>query len=86
MKTLSATQIRQANPKGEMGLVSGANCIQFSNVSFLTSCSRETTILWNKLLKMGYKRSYNFQSDEFDGICQAAQLGYNPFEFTIISA
>lgn len=86
MTTLSAKQIRQANPQGEMSLVSGANCVEFNNVSFLTSCTRETTILWNKLMKMGYRRSYNLKGDEFDGLCQAGQLGFKAFEFTIISA
>ena len=85
MKTLTSNQIREAKPVGEMTLISGANCVSFSNVSFLTSCSRETTILWNKLLKMGYARCYNFQSDEFDGICESGKLGFNPFKFTIIS-
>ena len=82
---LTAKQIKEAKPQGEMTLVSGANCVSFDNVSFLTSCSRETTNLWNKLLRMGYARCYNFQSDETDGLVQAAELGFNPYAFTCLS-
>jgi hypothetical protein len=35
---------------------------------------------------MGYDRHYNWQSDETDGIIQAAELGENPFAFSIICA
>lgn len=79
-------QIRTANPKGQMTMVSGNNNIVFENGFIFTSeNSREKTNLWNKLLRMGFNRHYNFNSDEFDGICQASQNGENPFAFTILS-
>ena len=33
----------------------------------------------------GVQRVHNTSSDEFDGICQSAELGENPFAFTMLS-
>ncbi len=86
-RTTTAAQIRTANPQGEMSLVSGTLDIVFKNgVIFTSETYRQRQVLWNKLLRMGYDRCYNFSSDEFDGVCQAAQLGENPFAYTIICA
>jgi hypothetical protein len=86
-KVHTAAQIRQANPKGDMSYVSGTLDIVFKNgVVFTSETSRQRKTLWNKLQRMGYNRGYNFSSDEFDGICQAAQLGENPFAYSIICA
>lgn len=82
----STKQIRQANPQGKMTMVSGNNDIVFENgVTFTSETSREKTNLWNKLMRMGFNRVYNFSSDEFDGIVQASQNGENPYKFTILS-
>ena len=79
-------QIRTANPKGQMTMVSGNNNIVFDNgVTFTSETSRDKQNLWNKLIRMGFNRHYNFNSDEFNGLCQAAQNGENPFAFTIVS-
>lgn len=81
----TAAQIRKANPQGKMTMVSGTQQIIFDNgVIFESSNSIEKQNLWNKLIRMGYERHYNFSSDEFDGICQAAQNGENPFAYSII--
>lgn len=86
MKT--SKEIRKANPQGKMSMdYNGTHNIIFDNgVVFVSATSRENTKLWNKLLKMGYNRHYNWQSDETDGIIQAAKLGENPFAFSIICA
>lgn len=81
----TSAQIRKANPQGSMTMVSGKNDIVFDNgVVFTSATPREKTNLWNKLQRMGYSKHYNFQSDEFDGLCQAGQLGLNPFACTIM--
>jgi hypothetical protein len=79
--------IISANPQGQMTMVSGTNDIVFSNGVVLTSAtSREKETLWNKLTRMGYEQVTNTSSDEFDGLVQAAQIGENPFECTIMCA
>lgn len=81
----TAKQIRAAKPEGKMSMVSGYNMIKFDNdVIFICESSREQTKLWNKLLRMGFERHYNFSSDENEGLVQAAQNGENPFAFSII--
>ena len=81
----TAKQIRSTKPEGTMTMVSGNNNIEFTNgVVFESETSREKTNLWNKLLRMGYDRVHNFQSDEFDGLCQAGELGIDPFACTIM--
>jgi len=82
----TTNQIRQANPQGKMTMVSGNNNIVFENgVTFTSETTREKTNLWNKLMRMGFNRVYNFSSDEFDGLVQASQNGENPYAFTILS-
>lgn len=81
----TASQIRKANPQGSMSYVSGTLDIEFENgVVFRSATSNERGKLWNKLKRMGYTQHYNPQSDEFDGLCQAGQLGLNPFACTIM--
>lgn len=81
----TTAQIRKANPQGKMTMISGTQEIVFDNgVVFESSNSREKQNLWNKLKRMGFEQHYNFSSDEFDGICQASQIGENPFAFSII--
>lgn len=83
--TNSANQIRKANPVGKMTMVSGNNNIVFDNgVIFESENSREQRKLWDKLLRMGFERHYNFSSDEFDGLAQAGANGENPFAFTMM--
>jgi hypothetical protein len=82
----TASQIRKANPQGKMTMdYNGTHQIIFDNgVIFTSATSRDNTNLWNKLLRMGFNRHYNFQSDEIDGLVQASQNGENPFAFSII--
>lgn len=81
----TANQIRKAKAEGKMSKVSGTNDIIFDNGVILTSdSSKECQKLWNKLKRMGFEQHYNFSSDEFDGIVEAAKIGENPFEFKII--
>jgi hypothetical protein len=83
---MTTSEIKSANPQGEMSRISGKpNVISFKNVSFITESSKAANKLWNQLIKAGYSRCYNFSSDETDGIVQAGLLGQNPFAFTIIS-
>jgi hypothetical protein len=82
----TASQIRKANPQGKMMMdYNGTHQIIFDNgVIFTSASSRDNTNLWNKLLRMGFNRHYNFQSDEIDGLVQASENGENPFAFSII--
>jgi hypothetical protein len=81
----TSNQIKAASPSGKMTMVSGTNNIVFDNgVVFSSETPREKTNLWNKLKRMGFEQHYNFSSDEFDGICQAAKNGENPFAYSII--
>lgn len=82
----TASQIRKANPQGKMTMdYNGTHQIIFDNgVIFTSASSRDNTNLWNKLLRMGFNRHYNFSSDEIDGLVQASQNGENPFAFSII--
>jgi hypothetical protein len=81
----TAAQIRKANPQGQMSYISGTLDIKFDNGVIFTSATwQERRNLWNKLKRMGFDRCYNFSSDEFDGLCQAGQLGLNPFACTIM--
>jgi hypothetical protein len=84
---MTTAQIRKANPEGSMSMVSGNNDIVFDNgVIFTSATPREKTNLWNKLIRMGYSRPSDgyLKSDEFNGLCQAGQLGLNPFNCTIM--
>ena len=83
----TASQIRKANPQGSMTMVSGNNDIVFDNgVVFSSATPREKYNLWNKLQRMGYSKHYSgyFKTDEFAGLCQAGELGLNPFAYSII--
>lgn len=83
----TAAQIRKANPQGSMTMVSGTNDIVFDNgVVFTSATPMEKTNLWNKLKRMGYSQPDGgyFQTDEFAGLCQAGELGLNPFAYTIM--
>ena len=62
--------------------------IHFSNGAKLTF---ESSIVSSKVFRilkheLSFPQDYNWQSDETDGIIQAAQLGENPFAFTILSS
>lgn len=80
-------QIKAMNPAGKMTKTSGDNGILFDNgVSFISTTSKEQTLLWRKLARMGYRQHYNFKSDEIDGLVQAGKNGENPFAFSLICA
>lgn len=86
---LTTDQIRSAKPSGKMtqDYSNGIHKIIFDNgVVFNTTSSKSNNKLWNKLLKMGFDRHYNIQSDETDGLVQAAENGENPFAFSVICA
>ena len=83
----TASQIRKANPQGFMTMISGTNDIKFDNgVVFTSATPREQHNLWNKLQRMGFSRRDGgyFATDEFAGLCQAGELGLNPFAYSII--
>lgn len=83
----TSKQIRIMKPAGKMTKTSGDNGILFDNgVKFISATSREQSILWRKLSRMGYIQHYNFNSDENDGIVQAGLNGENPFAFSMICA
>jgi len=82
---ITTKQIRTSNPQGCMTMVSGNNDIIFDNgIIFTSENSKEKQKLWNKLIRIGFNRYYNFSSDENDGLVQAALNGENPFAFTIL--
>ena len=75
---MTTQEIKSANPAGtfSMDYSNEIHSVVFSNgVRFNCESLKEATKLYKKLEKMEYTRSFNFQSDEFDGMCQANQLG-----------
>ena len=80
------SEILAKNPQGKMTMVSGTNEIHFDNgVIFYSESPKEKNKLWNKLKSLNFQSHYNNSSDEFDGLCQANQIGENPFKCTIMS-
>lgn len=72
---MKTKEIKLANPQGTMTKLSGTYSIQFTNgVLFQCTTPKEQLKLWEKLKNMGYFQSYNFQSDEEDGLSQANEL------------
>lgn len=62
--------------------------IHFSNGAKLTFENSSISGKVFRILKheLLFEQNFNWQSDEHDGIIQAAQLGENPFAFSIICA
>jgi hypothetical protein len=62
--------------------------IHFSNGTKLTFENSLTAGKVFRILKheLMFAQNYNWQSDEHDGIVQAAQLGLNPFAYSVICA
>lgn len=87
---MNTKQLREMNITGEM---------TFSNelgiISIETSCGKKLVFnsssdrlkAANKLRKIGvdFKPFSYADTEEFEGLCQAAQLGYKTFECTILS-
>jgi hypothetical protein len=83
----TAAVLRKMNITGTMTMISGTDEIKFSDGIVLNSISlKEKTKLWNKLIRMGYDRyrGNNNNGDEFDGLCQANELGLDFPECTIM--
>jgi hypothetical protein len=84
---MTTKEIKKANPEGKFTCYSGKNCIVFDNgVQLPYQNAKEKNKIWNKLLKMGYHRHINLNSDEMDGLAEAGRRGENPFAYSLISA
>lgn len=84
---MKKADILAKGPQGKMTMVSGMEYrILFDNgVYFDSPNSREQRKLYDKLMRLGFERHYNFSSDEMDGLVQASLNGENPFACTTIS-
>lgn len=88
MATLNTAQLRKMNLKGALSFSYNDEIsylhIGETKLGFENWKDREATT--KKLRKMGFDFNGNgyFATDEFAGLCQAGELGIDPFEGTTI--